>query len=215
MRARWLNLRLIVKACSLLLLGAILNLAVAWGPAVWFGLLNGCGVYSSPPTNEEIRWWNAVVSPGIDDEPPEVDRLDFLPIGFDYETMNSNSEAGEVSAQRWRSGLPLRSMGHYSWAIKPKTFDAPEWHGSWRLAFDMHHNGGWTTVEMPLTPLWPGFVVDTLVFAALAALILGGWRWMGRRWRLMRSRCPACNYPLGTSPVCTECGAPLPARAHT
>lgn len=215
MRSRWLNRRVIVKAGLFLLLGAIINVAVAWGPAVWFGLLSGYGIYSSAPTSEEIRWWNAVVSPGADDIPTEVDRPDMFPIGFDCAEMRSNGKAGEVLAYRWRSGLPLRSMGYYSWTVNPKTFDASEWHTSWSLAFDVHRSGGWTTVVLPLTPLWPGFVVDTLLFAALAALILGGWRWMGRRWRLMCSRCPACNYPIGASPVCTECGAPLPSRADS
>ena len=31
--------------------------------------------------------------------------------------------------------------------------------------------------------------------------------------RVRRRRCPACAYPMGDSPVCTECGKPLPQRA--
>jgi hypothetical protein len=64
-------------------------------------------------------------------------------------------------------------------------------------------------LTVPAWPLWPGFAVNTLFYAAIlwllfaARLLLPWWR---RRRRIRRGLCPACAYPVGTSPVCTECG---------
>jgi hypothetical protein len=59
---------------------------------------------------------------------------------------------------------------------------------------------------IPLRPIWRGALID-LLFWTVAAMIT----WYGPilivrliRWR--RGRCVACGYPIGASPVCTECG---------
>jgi hypothetical protein len=33
--------------------------------------------------------------------------------------------------------------------------------------------------------------------------------WIRRRSRRRRNLCPSCAYPVGSSPVCTECGRPV------
>jgi hypothetical protein len=65
------------------------------------------------------------------------------------------------------------------------------------------------------TPLWPGFAVNTLFYAAILWLLICGLfalrRFALRRFaRVRRGLCPACAYPIGESPVCTECGSDLP-----
>lgn len=62
---------------------------------------------------------------------------------------------------------------------------------------------------VPLQPLWIGFIFNTLWYAVAAGLLLVA-PGVIRRWsRRRRHCCPACGYPTGTSPVCTECGAAL------
>ncbi len=66
---------------------------------------------------------------------------------------------------------------------------------------------------LPLRPFWPGFLGNTLLGAVLlfgARVAPGAIR---RCVRLRRGRCERCAYPIGTSLVCTECGAEL-ARAR-
>jgi hypothetical protein len=58
----------------------------------------------------------------------------------------------------------------------------------------------------PLTPQWPGFAVNTLIYASVPWLILGPFA-LRRTIRRRRGQCIACGYPVGDSPVCTECGA--------
>jgi hypothetical protein len=65
---------------------------------------------------------------------------------------------------------------------------------------------------LPIAPIWPGFAVDTLFYAALAWGFWRGQVWLRRRWRRSRGRCPRCGYSLAglaVSPagaVCPECG---------
>jgi hypothetical protein len=80
---------------------------------------------------------------------------------------------------------------------------------------------GWLTFshrrELPLLPVWGGFVIDSIVYGivlwpvAHAVFLLRGVL------RRRRNLCPACAYPVGSSPVCTECGKPVtpkPVSAH-
>jgi hypothetical protein len=68
-------------------------------------------------------------------------------------------------------------------------------------------------VFMPLRPLWPGFAINTIFYAAMLWLL---WVAPGKIRRFVRvraHRCPACGYRIaeGVGPNCSECGAQLPA----
>jgi hypothetical protein len=63
--------------------------------------------------------------------------------------------------------------------------------------------------------LLPGLVLNPLILGG-AAWIVFVLPWLalliGRRWsRHRRRRCMACGYPVGRSPVCTECGGAVAA----
>ena len=59
---------------------------------------------------------------------------------------------------------------------------------------------------IPTRPIWPGFAVNTLFYAALL-----WFPFVLRRFiRVKRGLCPACAYPMGESVVCSECGKTLP-----
>lgn len=70
--------------------------------------------------------------------------------------------------------------------------------------------GNYITRELPLTPVWWGFAGNTLLYAFVIWVLMGGPRKLRLLVRRHRHQCPACGYPIGTSPVCTECGTPLP-----
>lgn len=63
---------------------------------------------------------------------------------------------------------------------------------------------------VPLKPIWPGFAVNTLFYATILWLIFFAPGAIRRMFRRRRHQCPACGYPIGVSPMCTECGKPLP-----
>ncbi|MCI0362920.1 MAG: hypothetical protein L0Y44_00325 [Phycisphaerales bacterium] len=64
-------------------------------------------------------------------------------------------------------------------------------------------------VMLPFRPLWLGFAMNTLFYSACFAGMVGAWVGLRRAVRFMRSRCVGCGYPIGVSPVCTECGRKL------
>lgn len=67
--------------------------------------------------------------------------------------------------------------------------------------------------SFPTVPNWPGLVLNSLFYAAViwAAATLAA---SARRFlRLRAGLCPACKYPIGNAPVCTECGRAIPGRA--
>jgi hypothetical protein len=76
---------------------------------------------------------------------------------------------------------------------------------------------------LPLAPLWPGFAINTIFYAAMLWLL---WfaaskvrRFIIVRGRIQGHRCPACGYQIAPGgdigPVCSECGAALPTAWST
>jgi hypothetical protein len=59
---------------------------------------------------------------------------------------------------------------------------------------------------LPFLPIWPAFAINSIVFGALAWLVWMLCVMMMRAQRRWRGLCGRCAYPIGVSPVCTECG---------
>ncbi len=66
--------------------------------------------------------------------------------------------------------------------------------------------------NLPLRPIPHGFTIDSLFYAACLWVVVTIPVTVRRRLRVRHRLCPACGYPAGTSAVCTECGANLPAK---
>ena len=64
-----------------------------------------------------------------------------------------------------------------------------------------------------MAPIWPGFPINTIFYATILWLVFLGLFALRRVLRRRRGLCPACAYPMGESPLCTECGRELPNRA--
>jgi hypothetical protein len=60
---------------------------------------------------------------------------------------------------------------------------------------------------LPLRPIWPGFATNTLFYAAILWLLFAAPFALRHHIRIKRGLCSACAYPIGTSHLCTECGA--------
>ena len=65
---------------------------------------------------------------------------------------------------------------------------------------------------LPFHPIWPGFAVNTVCYAAVLWLLIPGPFVLRRFIRMKRGRCMKCGYPIAESAVCTECGNALPVR---
>ncbi len=65
---------------------------------------------------------------------------------------------------------------------------------------------------IPFAPIWPGFAVNTLFYATFLWLLICGPFALRHFIRVRRGLCPACAYPRSESDVCSECGKSLPSR---
>ena len=91
-----------------------------------------------------------------------------------------------------------------------------EWaYESWLVQLPARHTvlGYSYAPELPLRPIWPGFAVNTISYAAILWLLIQGPFALKRLIRRRRGLCPKCAYPMGASDTCSECGKPLPGRA--
>ena len=68
---------------------------------------------------------------------------------------------------------------------------------------------------LPMRPIWPGFAINTLFYAAIVWGVFAAPFALRRRRRIKRGLCPKCAYPIGSSDVCTECGKPLTRQSVT
>jgi hypothetical protein len=72
---------------------------------------------------------------------------------------------------------------------------------------------GWMGARaLPLRPIWSGFIINTLFYAALAWFAVPGPFALRRLLRARRGLCMKCAYPIGAGEVCTECGAAVTPR---
>jgi hypothetical protein len=215
--------RRVVKLGVFLLLGAIINVAVAWGCAshspaeTQFDLSRHEWPRATPnnwPANPDYGWqfvgWGMTVLIS-DGHGPE-------PIGRWNGDVYEGSWNRDLYRFAWfTSGWPMCSM---HWSLYDMLPDArgtlDHWpdqtHGWLRSGFHAPtvQEDEWRFQRrLPVALLWPGFVINTFFYGAVLSLFFTAPVALRRRSRTRRGLCPACGYPVGTSVVCTECGGPV------
>ena len=82
--------------------------------------------------------------------------------------------------------------------------------GGWELRDGLQFLGSGRVLPYRVIPI--GFAANTLLYAAILWSLICGRTTRRRLIRNRRSLCSACGYPIGESPVCTECGRALARR---
>jgi hypothetical protein len=213
--------RIILHLAAFLILGAIVNVAVAWGLAKWFRT-----DFHRAPELEHSE---------IADKLRSIARVSASDIDFSHELSGrflgrfgssatmiitiplsmhpSNPPGLSVDLTERRAGWPANAL----WGAWSDVFDmradsmTTKFHAAWVVpgeSFDYYRAN-----YLPLRPLWPGFAVNTVFYAAILWLLFAGVGFARRRRRIRRGLCPACAYPVGVSPVCTECGGAVGAKS--
>ena len=114
--------------------------------------------------------------------------------------------ADQRSMDLTRLGFPFHALEHLSLKL-----GSPPYQPDLRWGLELPWNRGAIGVGpiLPLRPLWPGFALNTISYAALA---WGVWQVplaMRRRRRRARGQCVRCGYALAGLPTgspCPECG---------
>ncbi len=221
--------RLLIIAIFLLL-GAVVNVAVAWVCAIlaeWPAPL-------SPTDTDEPQWPRNVPAHW----PPVRSDLEGKAFGLHLHRSTARrhhlDDKGSVLSSEsyiidlYRVGWPsaalqwdiwsevefeisggLKSTNRFgghppytAWLIglKPPDLLIPQPNDQWR--------------QLPICPAtWLGLSANTFFYAGIVWLLIPGPFVLRRLIRRRRGLCPKCAYPMGESTVCTECGKLLPKRA--
>jgi hypothetical protein len=190
--------RWILTILLFLLLGAVVNVAVAWGVRVigWWG--------TSTDVYERAEEWPCDVP---DDWPPPASFRRSTMIGKTYDTWLCAPQGGysweSYIVVECRYGLPWRSAAFLYLREHDATGEVSE--RRWSCSLDG---------SLPLLPVWPGFLINTALYAAILWLLIPGPLVLRRLIRRRRGRCPKCGYDLrgqrpevGAAPGkgCPEC----------
>jgi hypothetical protein len=162
-----------------LLLGMAVNVGVAWACAAW-----------SAPTGERFIW--ARHSEGLGYRVRTFETLiKNLPADNSRRPGDAYRSIAPVLPERLECGLPMLAL------TRPLTL------------YETAGNPKGSPPHVPLRPIWPGFSVNTLFYAALLWIPIAARSRLRRMLRLRRGCCARCGYPIGKSAVCTECGTGL------
>jgi len=216
----WLN-RIVI----LLIIGAAINVAVCWGIAFLQGPRDPGRARVMSALECEAIWSRAMPATSAVAEPPVGER-------------------GQQAGRRWRivmKSSPMDAAGARD-SIKPRDESAlmieSEYGWPWgalvsranvqvgRQVMFAVWGGRWIGTPDELfrrhelralawQPVWLGFGVNTLIYAALAAVVLEIPRRRRRRWRRIRGKCVHCGYDVRgvLHDRCPECGKTIAARS--
>jgi len=205
-----------MKRCALgilcwLLIGAVLTIVIAWG----MDLLPGFAGYAFQPIKDfdPQAMWARHAACDWPDEPgggsgcfqctPKFGvTCCWLDASLTQEQKAAGLRTSPYKVRGERVGLPMRAL--YG--------EVAELDGTWRKSWmTIRFNLAGREQTLPLCPIWPGFVIDMVLIAALLWLIVRG-PFVLRVWRRVKDdRCARCGYPFGSSAVCTECGLEVPS----
>jgi hypothetical protein len=211
--------KIITQVIVFLLLGAIVNVAVAWGCARWAVLTHSVRFHDSHQALAS-RLWRIHAKGRLDGD--ALAGVQWRGLGLRLSSISAPTESEEQSSSAevepdWievlSAGLPFQSMSGYGIpGLLPPSRLSHLLPIPGRLQLD---ESGRITIErmLPLRPLWPGFAVNTLFYATILWLLIPGPFVLRRVIRVKRGRCPKCGYDLRGAPPevgpgggCPECG---------
>jgi hypothetical protein len=203
----------IIRIIGFLLLGAVVNVAVAWGLhksplGDWETTVRG-------PTESEFEFWFDA-RPAVFDQIPEAvvvrvrpgaetcallgNKHGYVHLGRDgLQDYASTNDPWEVHLQI-RQGWPALCVTGELWSRgQPPASPVA--------------NSGLLRGTLPYIPIWPGFAINTVFYAGLLWLHCAAPFALRRSRRVRKGLCAKCAYPVGGSEVCTECGQPVTPRS--
>jgi hypothetical protein len=215
-----------------LLLGALINVAVALGCAAWIDV--GAGHYTNIFSASELPFFDCTVWSNVGAVRVYSREVKGRPQWFTQELVRPQL----IPAwSRVHSPLPEREIvaleddeGDYvsvPYLLEPLIEDGRGWplialcaefriigHGyppyspnGFDLAPSSSERNQLLSVRaLPISPFWPGFALNTLFYSGTLWLAIRAPYALRRVVRVRRGQCPACAYPVGPSTVCTECG---------
>ena len=185
-----------------LLVGAIVNVAVAWGLAAY-------GPFSKYTCTLDVALESSGSTPALPNDyhvSPKRETRDVTAVGFSWHVMRSRDKSECVLETGW----PCRSMSAQGSGDAMDGIDVTP-----RSISQIQDE---VSFFIWLKPRLPGFAINTVFYAALLWLLFAAPFALRRRRRIKRGLCPKCGYDLRgrrgsggvgrpESAACPECGA--------
>ena len=228
--------RRIAKLALFLLLGAIINVAVAWGCALWvnIGLARAPSHASHGAMTLDGKYWGVQrfdrcgavrirssrdhIGVRKDFTIQWQDPQDLVPSWTGFQSPSAQYVSGmadrDMRCAEGR-GWPALSMWHEAdYSRYERSGDEVPIRGGIEIGrWPAPHEETPYARSLPLRIITRGFLLDSSFYAAILWLLFAFPFTLRRRRRIKRGLCPACAYPVGDSAVCTECGKLVPAVA--
>jgi hypothetical protein len=192
--------RTAILALLLLAGGAVVNVAVAWGMYFSNGVGIGRTVTYMDYGKEFVVFARLFHAAGFTEfryertprEPDWPERISYI-IRYN---------------ERYTGDLDETLLAHIDFhdgEPSPKWFVSSGW--PIRTFCASENDRYFDLLRIPYVPLATGFTINTLFYALLLWLLFFAPFAARRMLRRRRGLCEQCAYPIGVSPVCTECGA--------
>src|SRR5262245_17895036 len=198
-----------VKLVVFLLAGAIVNVGVAWGcvlgvPPI-FRHIDGMLGQREISDQEALAAVAAALGKDRCIDPETVYATRYSRVGWERQDFAGGQPEEPEDLSILAAGWPCYSVrGH--------------WYGNLR---EEKHVGAIRVPRVltpspfvdfvPFHPIWPGFAINTVFYAAIVWLVFAT-PIRFRRWRrIKRGLCARCGYPVGSSALCSECGEKIHA----
>ena len=208
-----------------LLLGAIVNVTVAWGIVISTNLDHPTimGMRKSP-TLQQVEWWADHAPDGFIKESKVDHILVSEHFGLSNIVIAVNERDSQLSRRNNISFCYIRRVGWPGICV-----EGALWQGRKRLFQDdrivydaalplpswaRSPNSPWRW--LPFRPIWPGFAINALLYAAILWLPIAPFK-LRRNLRVKRGLCLNCGYDLrgAEHKVCPECGNEFTAKANS
>jgi len=211
----------VLRIGVLLLLGAVANVAIAWACVCWGPVATRSGA------TEERMPWRAKVPDDWMTEARQWRESSWAISEYWSWALPSAAMSRPIDfTVQWtaESGVPWRSLfvERHRAESAGATYNAIAWDRPSSICEGVAIPD-WIpgtqfsrmTRYLPTRVLWPGFAVNTIFYASILWLLLAGPCALRRRLRARHGQCQNCGYPIGVSPVCTECGEAISASSAT
>lgn len=217
-------MRKVIVITAFLVCGAIVNVAVAWGFALYIGSIPSKKPYRQavePEVATDLwktlappQWQPALHSKASNFRMSAPGVTELVLTATDG---SSIPPRGGLASRRWAiahgcAGWPTRALQYQCRAVWERDAvsyqEAVTNESSYCLVTAGSRSPTWLGGGhvFPLRPVWPGFAINTILYAGILWLLFAA-PFKVRRWRrIKRGLCPTCAYPVGASEVCTECG---------
>jgi hypothetical protein len=191
--------RLLFRTCVFLLLGAIINVALAWACVLW----PSQGRATSMPSD----WATDQLKQAFGQSLQFDTVIGTISSGrgvFAQSCSGVDNRIPPGKAYMWVdicAGLPAKAF-HCETTVK----GAPPATTTGLVAPAFLSRYG---TALPIEPIWLGFVMNTMVLGVAAWIVIGLLKMTTGHLRTLRNRCEKCGYSLtgNTSGRCPECGA--------